>query len=324
MRAVLFDGRRARFTREHPLCRPGADESLIQVEIAAVCSTDREVLHGYRPNFSGVMGHEFVGVVRESDDATLIGRRVVGEINISCGECLYCTTGRPHHCARRATLGINDKDGSFADFLVLPTFLLHPVPEGLAPERAVFTEPLAAALRIAEQVAFSPGMPVAILGDGRLALMIAQALATTTDVALTIFGRHPAKLTLFAPYATTVCEASPTTARTSEGTEPESSFEVVIDATGSPSALPWALRRTRSEGTLVMKSTYAGLAKLDMSEVVVREIRIQGSRCGPFGPALELLHASKVALPPIELHPPEDFEAAFTSPAFKAALDFRI
>jgi threonine dehydrogenase-like Zn-dependent dehydrogenase len=310
LKAVVYTEGRARFVRDHADCRAAEGESLIEVELAAVCSTDREILRGYRPGFSGIMGHEFVGVVRKSDSPALPGRRVVGEINLSCGSCLYCTTGRPRHCERRTTLGINNRDGSFADLLALPTPLLHPVPDGLAPEQAIFTEPLAAALRITEQVAFLPGMPVAVLGDGRLALMVCQALFATSSAALSVFGRHPEKLALFAPYAATSCE-------------PAGSFEVVIDATGSPAALPVALGLTRSEGTLVMKSTYAGIAGLDMSEVVVRELRIQGSRCGPFAPALELLREGKVALPAIELHPPEDFEAAFASSAFKAALDFR-
>jgi threonine dehydrogenase-like Zn-dependent dehydrogenase len=310
VKAIVFDRQRARFVTDRAKPSPAAGESLVRVEIAALCSTDREILRGYRPDFSGVMGHEFVGTVCESIDDTLVGKRVVGEINLSCGECLYCASGRPHHCARRLTLGINDKDGSFSEFLTLPTALLHVVPKGLAPEQAVYTEPLAAALRITEQVVFEGGTPVAILGDGRLALMICQALAAMTNAELTVFGRHREKLVLFEPYAHTFCE-------------PEGDFEVVIDATGSPAALPVALRLTRSEGTLVMKSTYAGMTEMDMSEVVVREIRIQGSRCGSFEPALELLRTGRVTLPAIELHHPEDFEAAFASPAFKPALDFR-
>ncbi|MDR2106844.1 MAG: alcohol dehydrogenase catalytic domain-containing protein [Coriobacteriales bacterium] len=311
MRAVVCTEGRAGFVQDYPACHPAEGESLVEVELAAICSTDREILRGYRPGFSGIMGHEFVGVVRKSDSPALLGRRVVGEINLSCGSCLYCTTGRPHHCERRTTLGINNKDGSFADFLTLPTSLLHPVPDGLAPQQAIFTEPLAAALRITEQVTFPAGAPVAILGDGRLALMICQALAATTSAALSVMGRHPEKLALFEPYAATC-------------SKPTGSFEVVIDATGNPASLPVALGLTRSEGTLVMKSTYATTAEIDMSEVVVREIRIQGSRCGPFAPALELLSRGEVSLPAIELYPPESFEAAFASSAFKAALDFRV
>jgi threonine dehydrogenase-like Zn-dependent dehydrogenase len=262
------------------------------------------------------MGHEFVGIVCEGDDSSElgrdVGRRVVGEINVSCGSCLYCTSGRERHCLSRAVLGINGLDGSFAEYLRLPTELLHPVPEGLAPEQAVYTEPLAAALRVSEQIELKPGLPVAILGDGRLALMICQALANAAEPNLTVIGHHADKLALFSPYAS-VCE----------GEGPTEGFEVVIDASGSPEALAQALRLVRSEGTLVMKSTYAGTTTIDMSEVVVRELRVQGSRCGSFEPALSLLAEGRVDLPALEMHPPEDFEAAFSSSAFKAALDFR-
>jgi threonine dehydrogenase-like Zn-dependent dehydrogenase len=314
LKAIVFDGTRARLVTDHPVPTPAADECLVRVELAAICSTDREILRGYRPDFRGIMGHEFVGVVCGGGDGALTGRRVVGDINLSCGACLYCRSGRPHHCNARQTLGINDKDGCFAEYLTLPAKNLHAVPDDLPCEQAVYTEPLAAALRITEQVAFPVGAPVAILGDGRLALMICQALASSVAVALTVFGHHPEKLKRFAPYAVTSCEAE---------REPTSSFEVVIDATGSPHSLPTALRLTRSEGTLVMKSTYAGRAEIDMSEVVVREIRIQGSRCGSFKPALELLRSNLLNLPPLELFAPEDFEDAFTSNTFKAGLDFR-
>jgi threonine dehydrogenase-like Zn-dependent dehydrogenase len=206
-------------------------------------------------------------------------------------------------------MGINGKDGCFAEFLTLPSLLLHVVPDALAPDEAIFTEPLAAALRITEQVSFPENIPVAIIGDGRLALMICQTLAATTNTQLTVMGRHAEKLNLFAPYA-------------SIALHPAGDFEVVIDATGNPDSLNTALSLTRSAGTLVMKSTYAGSAQIDMSEVVVRELRIQGSRCGSFEPALELLLAHKFDLPPIELYAPEDFKAAFDSHAFKAGLTF--
>ncbi|MDR1422545.1 MAG: alcohol dehydrogenase catalytic domain-containing protein [Coriobacteriales bacterium] len=310
MRAIIFNGESAEFIADYPVSQRQANESLIEVQIAALCSTDREILRGYRPDFKGVLGHEFVGIVRESDTSHLIGQRVVGEINLSCGTCLYCLSGRANHCSERLTLGINHKDGACADFLTLPTELLHVVPDGLPSEIAVFCEPLAAALRITEQVDFPAGVPVAIVGDGRLALMICQALAASTSAVLTVIGRHPEKLELFAPWATTL-------------TKPQGSYEVVIDASGSPESLALSIALTRSEGTLVMKSTYAGTASIDMSEVVVRELRIQGSRCGPFEPALRLLDEGRVALPPIELYAPEDSDAAFASRAFKAAFDFR-
>lgn len=312
MRAVIYDGQTARYTTEAPQPQPdlAAGQSLIRIEYATICNTDREILRGYRPDFRGVMGHEFVGVVEQSSDTALVGARVVGELNINCGACLYCQTGRPHHCEVRRVIGIDGHDGTFADYLVHETRLLHVVPDDLPPEVAVFTEPLAAALRIVEQVHFNPDAPVALVGDGRLALMIGQVVALT-GAPLTVIGRVPEKLELFREFSV------------ARLLEPAGSYEVVIDATGTPESLPSALALTRSEGTLVIKSTYAGDARINMSEVVVREITIRGSRCGPFAPALRLLERGLVKLPPVEAHAPEDFQAAFDSPAFKAALDFR-
>jgi threonine dehydrogenase-like Zn-dependent dehydrogenase len=310
MRAITFDGQRVLYQTDYlrPVFR--SDESLIRVELAAICSTDREIIKGYRPDFYGVMGHEFVGVVEDGSQPDLIGKRVVGEINLSCGHCIYCQSGREHHCLERKTLGINRKDGCFADFLTLPNHLIWPVGGNLVAERAIFTEPMAAALRITEQISFAPRMPVAIVGDGRLALLISQALAAKTTSSLTVFGRHRDKLSLFEPHADVA-------------TEPTGSYEVVIDASGNPSSLATSLSLTRSQGTLVIKSTYAGLAEIDMSEVVVREITIIGSRCGSFQPALELLASDTINLPDLELYDPADFQAAFDSAVFKATFDFR-
>jgi len=253
MRAVVFDGQNANYVTDYPKPEPQDGESLVRVELAAVCSTDREILKGYRPDFKAVMGHEFVGVVEAGSDPELLGKRVVGEINLSCGHCLYCLTGRPHHCEERRTLGINYKDGAFADYLTLPTNLLWPTAD-IPPEQAIFTEPLAAALHITEQVDFTAALPVAIIGDGRLALMICQALAAVSFADISVFGKHPEKLALFEPYAQV-------------STQPTGSFEVVIDASGSASSLGTAINLTRSAGTLVMKSTYAGTAEIDMSEI---------------------------------------------------------
>ncbi|MCL2632060.1 MAG: alcohol dehydrogenase catalytic domain-containing protein [Coriobacteriia bacterium] len=316
MRAVVFSDGQVRYVTDQPKPVAQENESLVRIELSAICSTDREILRGYRPDFSGVLGHEFVGIVEQSGTASLVGQRVVGEINLSCGQCLYCQSGRPHHCSERQTLGINNKDGSFADFITLPTELLWPVGTDITSEQAVYTEPLAAALRITEQVSFSDGIPVGIVGDGRLALMICQVLAARTNARITVIGRHTEKLRLFAPFAETALEPD------ADSTAIES-FEVVIDATGNPSALARSISLTRSEGTLVMKSTYAEQALIDISEIVVREITIVGSRCGPFQPSLDLLSSKKVALPELELHHPEDFTAAFGSQAFKSALDFR-
>jgi threonine dehydrogenase-like Zn-dependent dehydrogenase len=310
MRAVVYANGNASFVTDYPVPEPSENTSLVRVELAAICNTDREILRGYRPDFAGIMGHEFVGIVEQSRSPTLLNQRVVGEINLNCGDCLYCNSNRPHHCEKRLTLGINNHDGAFADYLVLPNALLWPVGDQLDAEHAVFTEPLAAAAHITEQLPFTPALPVAIVGDGRLALLICQALAALTEAQLTVIGKHVDKLALFEPYARV-------------SLEPTGNYEVVIDATGNPESLASSIALTRSGGTLVMKSTYADTAVIDMSEIVVREITIIGSRCGEFPPALELLRSGRINLPPLELFTPENYTAAFNSQAFKAALDFR-
>lgn len=307
MKAVVFDGATARYEADRPMPQPAPGESLIEIELAALCSTDREVMRGYRPSFRGVMGHEFVGIVRQSGDAALVGQRVVGELNEGCGHCLYCTTGREHHCLTRKVPGLDGRDGCFAEYMAYPTRLLHVVPPGLAPQKAVFCEPLAAALEIPEQVHLKPSQRVAVLGDGRLALMCAQAVAAN-GTPVTVFGRHAEKLAFFESFADTALQ-------------PEGSFEVVVDVTGNPQGLATAISLTRSGGTLVLKSTFAAAAEINMSEFVVREITLVGSRCGPFAPALNLLRRDLVVLPPMELWPLKSFEKAFASKAFKIGFD---
>lgn len=281
-----------------------SDESLIRILMAAVCNTDKEILKGYKSGFTGVMGHEFVGIVEESDHIELIGKRVVGELNAGCGHCLYCKTGREKHCLDRKVIGMEGKDGCFAEYMTLKTHLIHPIPDELPTEIAIFTEPLAAAFEITSQVHIKPDTKVAIIGDGRLSFMIAQVLCLTgTD--LTVIGKHSEKSTAFAPYAKTTIK-------------PEETYEIIIDATGSESGLHMAQSLIRRQGTIILKSTYAGTASLDMSYFVVNEITIKGSRCGPFEPALRLLTQKRITLPDIELHKLEDFESAFQSRSFKA------
>ncbi|MCL2136123.1 MAG: alcohol dehydrogenase catalytic domain-containing protein [Coriobacteriia bacterium] len=310
MRAVIYQNNEAHYLSDQAKPVPLDGESLIRVELAAICNTDREILHAYRPDFHGIIGHEFVGVVEQSANDKLQGKRVVGEINISCGNCLYCLTDRPNHCVNRATLGIHNKNGTFADYVTLPDQLLWVVGDDLRPDQAIFTEPLAAALRITEQIDLIAETPVAVVGDGRLALLIVEALALTTNAQLTVIGKHPEKLQLFERFAQTT-------------TSTQDSYEVVIEASGNPAALSTAIGLTRSLGTLVMKSTYAGTTEIDMSEIVVREIKIVGSRCGPFDKALDLLHSHRLDLPSPVLFKPQEFQAAFDSSAFKVALDFR-
>ena len=290
-----------------PVPRDG--ESLIRVRMAAVCSTDREILKGYRPDFTGVMGHEFVGVVESSPDPSLMGKTVVGELNASCGKCIYCRTGRPTHCTYRRVLGMHQKDGCFAEYMTIDTALIHQVPEGLPVEKAIYTEPLAAAFEIMTQVSFSPDKNIAVLGDGRLAYCVVQALVSQ-GYKVTVLGKHPEKLELFAPYAQVSLERE------------KEAYEVVVEATGSPSGIRQALDLVRKKGTIVLKSTYAGEVSLPLSLVAVNEITIVGSRCGPFAPALEALSSGRAQFPDITVFSPEEFEQAFSFTGCKAGFVF--
>lgn len=283
---------------------PGKGQSLIRILVSSICNTDKEILKGYKPDFTGIMGHEFVGFVEESDQPNLIGKRVVGELNAGCGHCLYCKTGREKHCTTRKVIGIDNKDGCFAEYMVWENHLLHIVPDELPNNIAIFTEPLAAALEIPTRIPMSPEKNIAVIGDGRLSFMITQVLSLH-GMAITVIGRHEEKLKLFSPYAKTVLQADDT-------------YEIVVDATGSKEGLALAKQIVRKQGTIVVKSTYAGTIEVDMSYFVINEITIAGSRCGPFEPALNLLSRKFVTLPPIELFELKDYQLALKSRAFKS------
>ncbi len=312
MKALYFDGENPIYLDDYRMPLPGPGHSLIKVLVSAICNTDREVIAGYRPDFRGVLGHEFVGIVEESDDEKLVGKRVVGELNEGCGACIYCRTGREKHCVTRKVIGMEGLDGTFEEYFVLANHLIHPVPEELATEQAIYVEPLAAALEIPNQLHIKPEDNVAIIGDGRLALMIAQVISLI-GVDLTVIGKHPEKWEYFKNVANT---------KTVHELKNET-FEIVIDATGSPSGIELAKDIVRKKGTIVMKSTYAGTTNIDLSYFVVNEITIMGSRCGPFPPALNLLKKGLVKLPEIELFDVSDFERAFASRSFKVGFDFR-
>lgn len=308
MRGLYYNGNGAVYREDLEIPKRDENRSLIRILLSAVCSTDKEVLKGYRPDFRGIMGHEFVGIVEESGDESLIGKRVVGEINEVCHECLYCKTGRPHHCSNRTTPGLS-KDGCFAEYMVLKTENLHVVPDSLPTEVAVFTEPLAAAFEILEQVDIKPGMPVGVLGDGRLALCIANVMHYAgADV--TVIGKHEEKLKLFEKIAKTTTEHD------------KEAYEVVVEATGSPLGIGIAISLVRKMGTIVLKSTYADNASINLSMVPVNEITVVGSRCGPFEPALKALTEKEIVLPEIEKYDLKDWEKAFASPAFKSGFYF--
>lgn len=308
MKALYYNGQTAEYRENMDIPQRDEDRSLIKILLSAVCSTDKEVLKGYRADFRGIMGHEFVGIVEESGDESLIGKRVVGEINEVCHNCLYCKTGRPHHCAHRTTPGLS-KDGCFAEYMILKTENLHVVPDKLPTEVAVFTEPLAAAFEILEQVKIEKGTPVGVLGDGRLALCIANVMHYIgADV--TVIGKHEDKLKIFEKIAKITTKHIP------------ESYEVVVEATGSPLGIGIAIELVRKKGTIVLKSTYADNASINLSMIPVNEITVVGSRCGPFEPALRALTNGDIVLPPIEKYDLKDWEKAFSSSAFKSGFTF--
>ncbi len=277
MRALVYDGQ-LRLAEGYPRPEPPPGEALVRVKLAGICNTDLEIVRGYM-GFQGVLGHEFVGVVEECADESLVGRRVVGEINCYCGECPTCRAGAPTHCPHRTTLGIWGRDGAFADYLILPMANLHTVPQALNDEAAVFVEPLAAALEILEQVQVKPTMRVVVLGDGKLGLLVAQVLGLT-GCDLVVGGHHEEKLAILRQRGID--------ARLADELPPEKA-DVVVDCTGHPGGFTAARGMVKPRGTLVLKSTFHGDVEVNLSMLVVDEITLVGSRCGPFAPALRLL-----------------------------------
>ncbi|MCA9510435.1 MAG: alcohol dehydrogenase catalytic domain-containing protein [Myxococcales bacterium] len=290
MLALRFDGRRARVSDvPEPEATPGF--AIVDVRLAGVCDTDLQIAKGYM-GFRGVLGHELVGVVAEGPDAWR-GRRVACEINFACGApgCDACARGLGRHCPTRRVMGILDADGAFARRVAVPVANLHAVPDAVDDARAVFTEPLAAAFEILEQVEVAPGARAVVLGDGKLGVLVAQVLANAGARVLAV-GHHRAKLDALARRGIETALASDFAAGVDAA--PASRADLVVDATGSPSALELAVRATRPRGTLVLKTTTAERPSLDFARVVVDEIRIVGSRCGPFAPALEALASGAV------------------------------
>jgi threonine dehydrogenase-like Zn-dependent dehydrogenase len=287
VRALWLENRHLHLRDDVPRPDPPPGEALVRVLKAGICNTDVELTRGYYP-FTGVPGHEFVGVV-ESGGGALAGRRVVGEINAVCGTCRACVAGRRTHCERRTVLGIAGRHGAFAEFLSLPTENLHPVPDSVSTDTAVFTEPLAAALEIQQQVSIGAGNRVLVVGDGKLGQLVAQTLALT-GCAVCVLGRHDAKLDLLAAQGIDTVRED----RVEWG-----AFDVAVECTGNPDGFDIARRALRPRGTLILKSTYAGALTLDASSVVVNELTLVGSRCGPFAPALDLLAERRVSVEPL-------------------------
>jgi len=258
--------------------------ALIRLIQAGICNTDLELQRGYY-GFSGVPGHEFVGEVVEADSKELIGKRIVGEINLACGDCSWCRRGLGRHCPGRTVLGIVRHAGAFREFLTLPETNLHVVPDSIPTEVAVFTEPLAAACEILDQVQIPCGSAIAVLGDGKLGLLVSQVLQAN-GLRVHQFGRHPEKLKIAA-------RAGVTTEVRGENL-PEAEYQWVVDATGSQSGLHSAIKMVEPRGTVIMKSTVHGEIPVDTAPVIVNEITLVGSRCGRFEPALELLKLAAI------------------------------
>lgn len=277
---------------ETPKPRPRKGQALLRLRLAGICNTDIELLRGYY-GFSGIPGHEFVADVVSAADPKLIGKRVVGEINLACGKCSYCQRGLGRHCPTRTVLGIVKHPGAFAEYLTLPEGNLRLVPPAVPDEEAVFTEPIAAACEILEQVRFPKGAVVALLGDGKLGLLIAQVLSLH-GLTVHVFGRNQNKLSLLQPLGIRTCLID----RANPGL-PRAAYQFVVDATGSTQGFSSALAMVQPRGTVILKSTVTEPLKVDSANCIVNEITLIGSRCGRFEPALRLLKTRRLSLTPM-------------------------
>ena len=282
MRAVVVESGKA-IVKDVPQPAPAPGEVLIQVRLAGICSTDLEILKGYG-GYAGVLGHEFVGAV-VSGSATLARKRVVGEINCVCGKCDMCASGLSNHCRNRTVMGIQGRPGCFAEFIALPERNGIEVPDSVTDEEAIFAEPLAAAIQVTRQVKVEPRMNIAVLGTGRLGLLVAQVLART-GCKLTAIGRNPTTLAMMDKKRIRNAAVA--------DLNQWGAFDVVVDCTGTPEGLPLALRLTRPRGTIVMKTTCAGRANADLTPLVVNEVSLVGSRCGPMRDALNMLARKEI------------------------------
>ncbi len=302
MQGIWLEKQQLQLKTDLPIPFPPPGEAKIKVLRAGICNTDLELLRGYYP-YTGILGHEFVGVV-ESGAPNLVNKRVVGEINAACGKCHFCMTNQPTHCEQRTVLGIVNRNGAFANYLTLPVANLHPVPEQITTDAATFTEPLAAALEIQEQVKILPEHRVLVVGDGKLGQLVAQTLALT-GCNLLVIGRHHDKLEKLESRGVAVGFEDIVSPR---------SFDIAVECTGNPDGFNLALSGLRPRGTLVLKSTYAGKLTLDASALVVDEITVVGSRCGPFAKALDLLSQKKVDVTSLieTCYPLEEGLAAFS------------
>jgi threonine dehydrogenase-like Zn-dependent dehydrogenase len=287
MKALCWDGHALHVESARPTPATRQETALVRVHLAGICTTDLQIFKGYM-GFKGVPGHEFVGSVVDGAEE-LRGRRVVGEINFGCGECDACGRGLSRHCPNRKVMGISRADGSFAEFVSVPIENLHVVPDKISDEEAVFTEPLAAAFEILEQVQIDPGDEVLVIGDGKLGFLCAQALKLT-GANVTVLGKYREKLQLIKRSAIRTVLLDEWKPRL---------FDIVVEATGAASGLQLAMNAVRARGMLVLKSTIAGEHQLSLAPLVINEITVVGSRCGPFPDALKALAERTVSVTPL-------------------------
>ncbi len=319
MKGLYFDGKKLTYREDLPQPMPREGEVLIAVQAAGICRTDQEILAGYM-HFHGIPGHEFVGTVISAPESELVGARVVGEINCPCGGCELCRLGLQPHCRDRTVLGVTQRDGAFAEYLTLPVENLHLVPDVLPSFSAIFVEPLAAAFRIIEQLPIGPSSSVAVVGDGKLGQLVARVMCLT-GCDLLVIGHHASKLKLLDRLGIRTVLESELAAR---------DFDYVVECSGHPGGLDTALRIVRPQGTIVAKSTYHGDKRVDISALVVDEITVVGSRCGPFNAAIRALSRRLVEVAdlmdrsfPLE-EGPAAFEHAAQPDALKVIIDMQI
>jgi threonine dehydrogenase-like Zn-dependent dehydrogenase len=303
MRAITYHNNTLTLEKNYPRPDLQPGEALVHVLQAGICNTDLEITRGYLA-FEGVLGHEFAGIVETvhegpgaSRPTYLIGKRVVGEINAAChrSDCFYCSHNMPTHCPERTTLGILKRDGAFAEYLTLPVENLHLVPDNVSDEEAVFVEPLAANFEILEQVHLKPTDSVVILGDGKMGQLAAQVLPLSGSEVMMV-GKHEEKLALAAKHGVRTFVLDDPQSFTLENRR---RVDLVVECSGSAQGLELALRLVRPRGTIVLKSTVAVQSTLHLAPIVIDEIRLQGSRCGPFAPALRALSQKLVDVRPL-------------------------
>ncbi len=284
MRAAVFRDGKLELVRDYPVPVPAKGEALIKVLQAGVCATDLEIFRGYM-NFEGVPGHEFVGQVVRTSEASLADRRVVGQINCVCGQCDMCSSGLSSHCRERTVLGISGRDGAFAEYLVLPQDNLHVIDDKLTDEQSVFVEPLAAAGQIVKQVSIDKRWKIAVLGDGQLGLLACQVLAKENQ-SVVLVGKHRHKLLVADKKGIQVSLVDEIVVR--------NDYDLVVDCTGSGTGLNLAVKMVRPRGTIILKTTIARPIECDLSPLVINEVRLIGSRCGTFSDAIESLSSGQI------------------------------